>query len=349
MKRLFFIVVALFLFDLGPAAAMSRGHVKGDENVSEALGVRTLKYKDETRKRPIAVELWYPTEQKGKLDRPADSIWIHPKEVRNAPLSKGFSRYPLILLSHGHRGDRRDRSWLADALVRHGFIVASVEHHGNSRKFYHPLLSLKFWDRIKDVTFALDQLLLDPFLKDRLDVGRIGFTGYSLGGMTGLALAGARAQHTREIALKQQENYRELSPHEIEGVDFSEAEKSYRESRIKAVLLICPALFVYPPDSLRQIKIPVGLVAVINDEVLPHKDHAYQIIRSLDPAKLKIMSKEISHYTFLNRLTEAGKRMLHRAVHADPPGCDRAAVHREVGTFAVEFFEESLRIKTDKE
>lgn len=89
-------------------------------------------------------------------------------------------------MSHGHRGDRRERSWLAEHLAKNGFLVAAVEHYGNTFSNYNPLISIRFWERPVDVSFSIDQLLADPFLKNRIDAARIGFVGYSMGGMTGL-------------------------------------------------------------------------------------------------------------------------------------------------------------------
>lgn len=338
------IVAAFFLLQWQPLDAMSSAGAQKIQITSDAIGVRTLRYEDGGRKRPVVIELWYPTNRSGiSLDAPTDIVWIHPKEARNVPLLERDSPYPLIVMSHGHRGDRRERSWLADLLVRQGYVVAAVEHFGNTWNEYNPLVSLRFWERAKDVSFALDRLFDEPFLEGAIDANRVGFVGYSLGGMTGLALAGAQAKNAREIVLYQQGQIKEVSPEAIAAIDFSEADKDYKEPRIRSMLLLCPAIFIYPPESLSQIKIPIGLVAAINDEVLPHKEHAYQIIKHLVPYKLKVMRKEISHYAFLNRITEAGHKILQKAVRSDPPSCDRTALHSEVGAFCIEFFKETLK------
>jgi predicted dienelactone hydrolase len=310
-----------------------------------SLGVRTLEYKDETRKRPITIELWYPTEETGPFDAATHSTWIHPQEIRNAKISSKQSKYPLLLMSHGHRGDRRERTWLADALAKEGYIVAAIDHYGDTKATFNPLLSLCFWNRPLDFSFALDKLLNDLSIQDRIDTAKIGFVGYSLGGMTGLSLAGAQAKNVRAIVLQNIKNYGSgITPEMISQIDFSQSEKNYLEPRIKAILLICPAIFVYPAESLKQIKIPIGLIAAIGDEVLPHKNHSYQIIKYAIPKKLKVMRKEISHYSFLNRLSEMGKKIFQKHLQADPPCCDRASIHREASLFAIDFFKETLKI-----
>ena len=226
-----------------PVTAMSKFTWVGEIPAqAEYLGVRTLRFEDSQRRRPVVVEIWYPTNQVGPFDPSEDPIWVHPKERREASLPQG--RHPLILLSHGNRGDRRDRSWLAEWLVKEGYFVASVEHFGNAWDTFAPHLSLRFWDRSKDVSFALDQLLAEPSLKDLIDEKRIGFIGYSLGGMTGLSLGGATASNVKETLLKRLGKYPEMTPEIFDKVDFSEGHANHADPRIRAILLICPANFI---------------------------------------------------------------------------------------------------------
>ncbi len=308
-----------------------------------AIGVRTFEYQDEKRQRPVTVELWYPSDAKAPLDQVNDPVWVHPEEMRDVPCVECTQKFPLIMMSHGHGGDRRERSWLADRLVRHGFIVASVDHYGNTTSTFDILTSLKFWERGRDVSFAIDQLLQEPFLTGRLDIRRIGFVGYSLGGMTGLGLAGAQVDIIERAIDQLSKKYPEIKPEMVEHLDVKEAQKSLQDSRIQAALLICPASFVYSPDSLKKVHIPVGLVIAPDDEVLPFKEHAALIIQHVVPARLKVVQREISHYAFLNRVSEAGKKLVQKHIYKDPPWCNRTVIHQEVSLFAVDFFREFLR------
>lgn len=331
----------LCLFGLTNPFAMS----KSEPTVafaSDAIGVRTLSYYDKDRNRPILVEFWYPTDESNvDYELTEDSVWIHPKEARDVTLSTKKSSYPLILMSHGHRGDRRERTWLADALVREGYIVASVEHYGNAWHQYNPLSGFCFWDRAKDISFTITRLLEEPELKNQIDAQRIGFVGYSMGGMTGLALAGAEAKYAKEIATAQQNLAGEISIESFNELDFSDAEKNYQEPRIRSILLICPATFAYFPETLKQIKTPIGLIASVDDEVLPHKDHAYKIIQNLTPFKLKLLKNKTSHYAFLNRMTEKGRTLLEKAVN--PKALNWAPIHKDATRFAITFFKETLQ------
>jgi predicted dienelactone hydrolase len=304
-----------------------------------ALGVRTVKYVDEARKRPIVAEVWYPTELMG--GEIFDDVWIHPKEVRDSPVA-GRDKYPLILMSHGHLGDRRERTWLADALARQGYIVAAVDHHGDTRTTYDVATCLRFWNRASDFSFLLDQIQQEEGLKERIDFNRVGFVGYSLGGMTGLGLAGGRATNIKEAIVKLKAQFKGSLPEAVPEIDFREGEENFREPRIRSMLLICPAVFVYSQETLKQIRIPVGLIASIGDEVLPHPEHSFQLIKHLVPLKVRVLRQEISHFAFLNRVSEKGKLLLNKVLPIDPPCCDKGSVHREVSAFALEYFKETL-------
>lgn len=333
----------LILFAFGSIQGMTRSAAPPTQ-VESHIGVRTLQYQDKKRDRPVLVELWYPTAKSDPVALPDanDALWVHPKEIRNVPIADPNKKYPLIILSHGHGGDRRNLSWLAEYLVQNGFIVASVEHHGNSWRSYNPLISLRFWERARDVSFAIQQLLKDQNVKNQIDANRIGFVGYSLGGMTGLSLAGAKAQNVKEIITQQQLKYKELEPEYVQQVDFTDAHSDFAEPRIKAMVLISPATFIFPPQSLKNLKIPVALVATEGDEILPFQDHAKKLIEHLVPAKLKLF-RHHSHYVFLNRISDSGKTVIQKEVQADSIDSERAAVHKEVGEFTTQFFKDTLK------
>lgn len=309
---------------------------------NDAIGVRTLNFHDKARNRPVIVELWYPTDEQNTLqDHIEDSVWIHPKEARDVSISEKKKKYPLILMSHGHRGDRRERTWLVDALVRQGYMIASVEHHGNAWYQYNPLASFCFWDRAKDISFTLTCLLNNIEFQEHIDHQKIGFVGYSMGGMTGLALAGAEAKYAKEIAKMQLKHAGDVSQESFNELDFTDAEKNYFEPRIRSILLICPASFAYQPDALKNIKTPIGLIASLDDEVLPHNEHAEKIIQNTNPLKLKLLTNKTSHYAFLNRMTEKGYAILQKAV-GNPSGINWTPIHKDATEFAITFFKETL-------
>lgn len=330
-------MLLVVFFACSSLQAMSKAQVAED---SKQIGVHTLEYEDPKRNnRSVVVEVWYPTLQSGPYDTPKDPIWVHPNEIRDVEPSSG--RHPLIMMSHGHGGDRRDRSWLVKHLVSHGYIVASVEHYGNSWRNYSTLISLRFWERSKDISFAISKLLKDPYLHRKIDQKKIGFVGYSLGGMTGLSLAGARAQNVKAIIKKLQASVKEIDDATLESIDFNEANDSFYENRIKAMVLLSPAAFIFPPQSIRSIKTPIALVVSEGDEVLPHKEHALKLIKH-GSFKLKMLRDKVSHYVFLNRVSDIGRVLIRNEMQTDKIQADRLHIHKEVGEFITDFFRKQL-------
>jgi predicted dienelactone hydrolase len=85
--------------------------------------------------------------------------------------------------------------WLVEPLVAAGFRVIAVDHHGNNYVGgYEPEGFLFVWERPRDLTFVLD------VLADEQPHGPVGAAGFSVGGYTLAALAGARLDPQRVAA-----------------------------------------------------------------------------------------------------------------------------------------------------
>ncbi len=128
-----------------------------------------------------------------------------------APLARK-GKFPLLVASHGNLvASAKNMPDTLEMLASHGFVIASIEHTGNSDAQYQASLFNGFVNlpvgpnptlgangtilqRSKDVSFVIDSVLdglLDQatgieFTK-RLDKKAIGVLGFSLGGMTSLA------------------------------------------------------------------------------------------------------------------------------------------------------------------
>ena len=91
------------------------------------------------------------------------------------------------MLSHGSGGRASNLAWLGEALSADGYLVAAVDHHGNSSQ--GELLaegSAFWWERPADLTVVVDHL------QQTEGVRRLAVIGYSLGGYTAAAVLGAR-------------------------------------------------------------------------------------------------------------------------------------------------------------
>lgn len=316
----------------------------------EKVGTTTLEFHDAARERPVVVQLWYPAvpdaiERPQAYDRAFRGYAAPDAAYRDAP------RRPLIVLSHGDGGGRLNLSWIAETLAGHGYIAAAVEHWGNTRRQHTPEAALRAWDRPLDARFALDELARHPSWGPRIDAGRIGAAGYSSGGYTALALAGARYEPLR---MHRYCNGPDAGPDcalprsaDLASIDFSPAGSDYRDPRVRAAFAMAPALGPgMIEDSLRRIAVPVLIVAARDDEILPFAQHAARVAPAIPGATLEALpggghfvfmprcTLAASVYTWLSRYDVCGRRH---------PQVDRAAVHAGVERRALGFFGAALQ------
>lgn len=312
----------------------------------QKTGIATFHYFDQARNRPVITEVWYPVDRDIPA-QPPSGFWLRCDEARDAPLSRKKSKYPLIILSHGSGGDRYTISWLAEVLAANGYIAAAMDHYGNTWNNKIPENYARPWERPKDITFALDQLLTNSPFKDRIDQSKIGFAGYSLGGATGLWVAGAQAgtvdiENIHKHCLKDIGDVVPMSV--LEKIDFKQVEGSFIDKRISAMVLMAPALgWLFNSSSLESVRIPVFIFATEKDQVVPLESNAKVFAKKLARASLKIFPGEADHYVFLGRVSVVGRRFLDPKYCMDHVSIDRQKVHDEISKSSVLFFDEELK------
>ncbi|MBS0605528.1 MAG: hypothetical protein KF898_00355 [Parachlamydiales bacterium] len=312
----------------------------------QKTGITTLHLVDDSRQRPLVTEVWYPVDA-NVPGKSSTGLWVRCDEARDAPLSTAKNKYPLIVMSHGFGGDRFTISWLAEILAANGYIVAAMDHYGNTWNNKIPELYAKPWERPKDISFVLDELLENQLFKDKINPAKIGFAGYSLGGATGMWIAGAQmgnipAQKIGEFCAEELPDF--VTPDVLEKVDFNEARQSFHDKRISAVFTMAPALgWLFDPSSLKNIHVPICIVTTTKDQVVPMEANAKIFANTIRKASLKILSGEGDHYVFLNQASLVGKRLLAPRFCEDPLNVDRLKIHEDVGKTAVEFFNRHLQ------
>jgi predicted dienelactone hydrolase len=318
-----------------------------------AIGEQTFRYNDTLRKRPLTTEVWYPTTDSKAPAFKENFPFIVEPSVRNAALPK--QKHPLIMISHGTGGGRLTLEWLADILVKQGFIVAAVDHWGNT---YDNKIAIDFvtpWQRAQDISFVLTQLLNDAQLTKVIDKQRIGAAGFSIGGYTVIALAGAKLDLKSMNAFTQTpEGIKEITipefPNLTDALDEKEIEESFKNSpplkdkRIKAVFTICPAIGqgFTKQSQFKDVDIPMFIVGAQSDSIAPVATNAAHYHRLMPKSKLFIVPGKTGHYVFLNEAIPEVKKT-GSAIFNDDPSVDRLAVHKLVGAMAAKFFKESLK------
>ncbi|GAA3560753.1 carboxylic ester hydrolase [Nonomuraea rosea] len=132
--------------------------------------------------------------------------YVRTNAVPSARVARGEPRYPVLVMLGGIQGIRQVYTFQAEELASRGYVVAAVDMpyayaavvfpDGRRVLYDHRLDERAFEDAhiphlAKDVGFTLDQLAAlnraDPsgILTGRLDLGRAGLTGQSLGGIVG--------------------------------------------------------------------------------------------------------------------------------------------------------------------
>jgi predicted dienelactone hydrolase len=166
---------------------------------AHAPGPRAPYLSDSAALSPLARLLGLPTFIFGHLK------YVRTNAVEGAPVSSAATSFPLLIFSHGRGGYRQHNTFLVEALVSHGYVVAAIDHpyvaagvvfpDGRRAEFDPRMTDRGAVRRVvpylaQDARFVLDQLTAvnrsDPrgLLTNRIDLTRIGMFGVSLGGAT---------------------------------------------------------------------------------------------------------------------------------------------------------------------
>ena len=344
MKRLYF-VGCLSIF------CSISGLTFGQQKVKQYVGQRTFSFEDKGRSRKLTTEVWYPThEQPSGEDT---SPFRRLPTAREASLAPG--KFPLILFSHGTGCGRLTVEWFCAGLASQGFIVAAVDHFGNTFDNPIPVEFVKFWERPQDIRFVLDQLLITTEIASNIDNNKIGAAGFSLGGYTAITLAGAKMDLSAiQDYFKTETGKKEAEIPEMPGLisllDNPEIQESFKkappssDSRIKSIFVMSPAVGQAFPskDNFKDVTIPVYIVAASKDQIAPLKTNAAHYAKMIKSAQYKTLGTEAGHYVFLNDAKETLKKEA-PIFFVDKPDVNRKAIHEQALELALDHFRKTLK------
>jgi predicted dienelactone hydrolase len=323
----------------------------GQTTVDLNVGQRTLPLEDRARGRKLITEVWYPTTQAATSENAVPFVRI--PTARDASISSG--KFPLVLFSHGTGGGRLTVEWFCAGLASKGFIVAAVDHFGNTFDNSIPEEFVKFWERPQDLKFVLDNLLSSGAFASSIDDAKIGVAGFSLGGYTAIALAGGQLdlqalQKFFESPLGKKEAEIPEMPGLIELMKSPKITQAFTKApplidrRIRSAFVMSPALGQGFPEreNLRYVKIPVYIVAASADHIAPIETNAKHYAELISKSKYQALGTNADHYVFLN---EANDELRKEApiFFSDPPGVDRTAIHQQALSLALTHFKSTLK------
>lgn len=212
------------------------------------------------------------------------------KRNRNIPVDIYWStaatpNKPVIVFSNGFGSVRTELRYLAEHLASHGYVVAALEHPGSNETNINSALQGKnrvvkpqeFLYRPQDISFVLDELeklnqTANNPLQGKLATTNAMVVGYSFGGGTALALAGAELQLER---LKQRckNNLVVLSLGEaMQCIAQELPENSYqlRDTRIKQAIALNPTTsLIFGETGLTKVQVPTLVLSGSADKTTP--------------------------------------------------------------------------------
>lgn len=217
------------------------------------------------------------------------------------------TRGPLVILSHGFGADRHFLAYLAQHLASHGITTVALEHPGSNvdalsripldlstgQTPSRILPATEFLDRPQDVSVVLDRLeelnRTSYTLRGKFNTDSVTLIGHSLGGYTGLALAGAQLdiRNLRQFC-------RALPPIGISpadwlqcaAVDLPQTQADLTDRRITQVIAMNPLIGeLFGTAGLSQISVPTLLLGGTNDGVTPLVDQQLRPFTQLSGRK----------------------------------------------------------------
>lgn len=241
---------------------------------------------------------------------------------------------PLVLVSHGTGGSGGDMQWLVEPLVAAGFRVIAVDHHGNNYvDGYEPEGFLFVWERPRDLTFVLD------VLANEQPHGPVGAAGFSVGGYTVAALAGARldpqgvaAALTGRAPLPPIPEFpgvlaalQQKVSEDVISAAVNAAGADVSDSRVRAAFQVAPGIgSLLTPESLRAVPIPVEIRWGGADTIMTFEENIKPYLENISASSGRSAGPEVRHEDFFE------------PEPADP------AMRSRVGADAAGFFREHL-------
>lgn len=317
------------------------------------VGIRTIRVVAPHRENTIQTLIWYPAAAGGVTENVGDNpLFVGVPAMRDAPMAEG--QFPLVVVSHGSGGNAANLGWLATALAAEGFVVAAPNHPGTTSGDSLQKETVKVWNRPADLSAVLTQLLADGEIGKRIDGKHINLAGFSLGGYTVLAAAGARvdAEAYARYCDTNKEPVSECAWLARGGVDLHHLGKklfnqSNLDARFSSVVSIDPGLAqVFTRESLVAMSVPTLVINLGQPGKIPLAVDATQLVKSIPGADYRTIADAV-HFSFLGICKPNAKQVLADEGETDPL-CDdgggraRRAIHADIASMVVGFFKDKL-------
>ncbi len=249
---------------------------------------------------------------------------------------------PLIVISHGQGGSALGHHDTATALADAGFVVVSFNHSGDSFDDDGAAQQLRvFESRPRDVSRVISFMLGSWPQRSQLDPAAIGVFGFSRGGYTALALAGA-VPSVKASAQRFCGPWWSFVVTLCRRLAADDAHVTTQaDPRVRAVVVVDP-LDLFDAAGMRNVRVPVQLWAseLGGDGVAP--EHVQAIRSALTPAPEFRIAKGAGHFAYLAPCSPSMRDAAPKLCD-DPAGFNRVRWHQALNSAVVEFFGRQLR------
>ncbi len=226
---------------------------------------------------------------------------------------------PVAIFSHGLASRPEDYTKTAEHLASYGYVVVIPQHIGSdtqqtqallkgySREIFEPN---EFINRPKDISYAIDELERRNQIEfqGNLNLESVGVVGYSLGGYTALAVAGAEIDF-ENLDKDCQKQFGELNPSlllQCQALTLPRTDYTFRDRRVGAVFAGNSVdSSIFGQKGLSKIQIPVLIAGGNYDPVAPFVFEQLRVFPWLTtPNKYLVLGEGQAHVDF--SLLDAG-------------------------------------------
>ena len=291
--------------------------------------------------------VWFPS------DEPAQVRKLGPFELNYAfDGAPRAGQWPLIVFSHGVNGRYRNHYLSLQALAQAGFVVAAPQHTGDKDIRTHDFQAA-FASRVSELAHAVAAVRDDPVLGAVTRTDVVHGLGYSLGGATVLAAAGAVVDealvksHCRQNAAEDLDFCSDTPMmgllHQFKRL-FSQTAREDTLKAKTAPMTINGAVALVAPIGQGLIMDPTRMgaqrildVAVQGDVIAPPRFHADVIAQAL-PGITTLVRRSGHHYAFISPIPKWALGKDDYFIINDPEGFDRLAFIDSIHQTLVPFF-----------
>jgi predicted dienelactone hydrolase len=302
--------------------------------LARGAGIRTIDMPANADGPALVGAVWYPCAlppgeaNLGKITLPG---------VKECPPPD--RKLPLVVISHGRKGNFLGHLDTNEVLADAGFVVAAINHPGDTAADLSRTDDLWIYvQRPSDIKRLIDFMVGASVLAPSIDSERIGVFGFSRGGYTALAVIGANPDWANVTDL-----CRQFTTHVCEQIRAKEfpTQPVTHDPRIKAAVIADPLSVFFTADSFGAVGIPIQLWASEHggDGVQPHSVEV--VDRNLPRKHEYHVVPNAGHFAFLAPCPPALAKEV-PGICVDAPGFDRATFHKQFNANVLEFFRTHL-------